>query len=116
MVKDRDIVSQKNQVWVVCALHNTRDCWRTGRTALGLEELDHGEGLKVDEASGCVLVVWVVTHWMALVTEGNGTDQRGLFRAAEELAENGSHVLTCLVKKWIRGIVKVVNCVWCKCV
>jgi hypothetical protein len=93
MVKERYVVGQKKQVWVVCALENARNDGRTGLAALGLEELDHGEGLKVDETGGCVLVIWVFTHGMALVIKGNGADQRGLLLAAEELSKDGSHVV-----------------------
>jgi hypothetical protein len=93
VVKERDVEGQKKKVWVVCTLENARDGWRTGLTALGLKELDHGEGLKVDKTGSCVLVIWVFTYGMTLVIEGNGANQRGLLLAAEELAKNGSHVV-----------------------
>lgn len=58
---------------------------------LGLEELDDGEGLEVDKASGRVLVRGVVGDGLAAGVEVDGACQgSGLF-AAEDFEEGGNY-------------------------
>jgi hypothetical protein len=91
VVKQGDVVGKKKKVGVLCRVENVRDSGGAGLTALRLKEFNEGEGFKVDEASGCVLVIGVLANGMAMVVESDGADHGGLLLPAEELGKKRSH-------------------------
>lgn len=85
MVKDGYVVSQEEEVWV--RRYGGLDVWNgrgAGDAALGLEELDYGEGFEGYEAGGGVGVSGVFGDGMAGVVEGDVAGHGGLFFAEEE--------------------------------
>jgi len=96
VVKQGDIVGEQEKVGVLYRVKNVRDSGGAGLAALRLEELNEGEGLKVNKASSCVLMAGVLANGMAMVVESDGTDHGGLLLPTEELGKERGHCL-----RWI---------------
>ena len=52
VIEEGDVVGEEEHVWSLYCLEDAGDSGWTGLAALGLEELNDGKGLEVDEAGG----------------------------------------------------------------
>lgn len=90
MVEDGHVIAQQKDVGGRGRGEDAGDGGRAGLAALGLEELDDGEGREVDEAGGGVGVCGGVGEGEAAGVEGGGAGEGGGLFAAED-GEDGGH-------------------------